>query len=79
MKHTNFPSRYNIDDKVAFIPMYRHCKKLGIKKDESRGMIIAVRFTKTKVFYDILCEYYGIIFDNVDSSNIIEQKKKGKK
>lgn len=48
--------------------MKRHSDKLCIDGDEKRfGRIVSVKFTKSKVFYSILDDYYGIIFDDVDS------------
>lgn len=64
------PSKLQIDDKVSFIPMERHCKEMCIGKEESWGTIISVRFTKAKVWYEILDEYHGKIFDKVDSVNV---------
>lgn len=74
----NFDSKLNIDDLITFTPMFRQAKKMGIKQEEMCGIIIAVRFTKAKVFYDILDDYYGKVFTNVDSSyvNKIEVSKK---
>ena len=66
----NFDSKLNIDDLVTFIPMYKQSKKLGIKQEEIYGTVVAVRFTKAKVFYDVLDDYYGKVFTNVDSSYV---------
>jgi len=67
---TDFPSFYGIDDMVTFIPMFRHQEKYGIVLNYGIGRIVAVRFTKAKVFYDIIGDYHGILFDNVDSNNL---------
>jgi hypothetical protein len=74
----NFDSKLSIDDSVTFIPMFKQAKKMGIKQEEIDGTVVAVRFTKAKVFYDILDDYYGKVFTNVDSSyvNKIEVSKK---
>lgn len=64
-------STHSIDDEVRFVPMYRHQQKMGITAEAMDGKIIAVRFTKAKVFYDILDEYWAAVFDNVDSGNVI--------
>ena len=74
----NFDSKLNIDDLITFTPMFKQAKKMGIKQEEIDGTVVAVRFTKAKVFYDILDDYYGKVFTNVDSSyvNKIEVSKK---
>ena len=74
----NFDSKLSIDDLITFTPMFRQAKKMGIKQEEIDGTVVAVRFTKAKVFYDILDDYYGKVFTNVDSSyvNKIEVSKK---
>jgi hypothetical protein len=66
----DFFSSHAIDDEIEFIPMFFQQQKLGITEDIREGKVVAVRFTKAKVFYDILDEYYGIIFENVDSSKV---------
>jgi len=43
---------------------------MGISQQERFGTIVSVRFTKAKVFYDILDDYYGVIFKKVDFSNV---------
>lgn len=66
----NFESKLSIDDVITFTPMFIQAKKMGIKQEEMEGTIVAVRFTKAKVFYDILDDYYGKVFTNVDSSYV---------
>ena len=66
----NFESKLSIDDLITFTPMFKQAKKMGIKQEEMEGIIVAVRFTKAKVFYDILDDYYGKVFTNVDSSYV---------
>lgn len=73
-EEANFPAQHNIDDMVEFIPMYRHQQAQGISAEIRDGKVVAVRFSKAKVFYDILDDYYGIIFDNVDSSKVFAPK-----
>lgn len=36
------------------------------------GVIVAIRFTKMKVFYDILNEYYGEMHKCVPSDNVFD-------
>jgi hypothetical protein len=43
---------------------------MGVEQEEMCGTIVAVRFTKAKVFYDILDDYYCKVFTNVDSSYV---------
>ena len=66
----NFDSKLSIDDVSTFTPMFKQAKKLGIKQEQMYGTVVAVRFTKAKVFYDILDDYYGRVFTNVDSSYV---------
>jgi hypothetical protein len=68
----NFESKLNIDSNVLFTPMYRHCQEMGIKPGKMYGKVVSVRFTKAKVFYDVLDDYYGKVFSNVDSCNVNE-------
>jgi hypothetical protein len=65
-----FPSLYTHGDQVSFIPMFRQCRELGISGEPARGQIIGVRFTKAKVFYDIVDDYYGVLFRDVDSAYV---------
>lgn len=66
----NFPSQHAIDDMCDFIPMERHCELHGIDKESRFGKIVNVKFTKAKVFYDVLDDYLGVIFDMVDSAYV---------
>jgi len=66
----NFESKVTIDDDVLFTPMYRHCQTMGIEPEEMYGTVVAVKFTKAKVFYDILDDYYCEVFTNVDSTHV---------
>jgi hypothetical protein len=67
-----YTSNLEIGQKILFMPMERHCNKYGIEKAKGYGTITAVKFTKAKVFYDIVDEYWGFLFDSVDSSNVFE-------
>ena len=64
------PSTIQIGEKVKFIPMQTHCDKFKISKEICYGKVVSVKFTESKVFYDILDDYRGIIFDVVDSANV---------
>ncbi len=64
------PSKLQIDDKVSFIPMERHCQAMHIEKEELWGTVVSVKFTKAKVWYDVICDYHGKIFDMVASNNV---------
>ena len=46
-----------------------------IEREERFRRVVKVSFTKAKVFYDILDDYYGDIFKMIDSSLIVPQKK----
>ena len=65
-----FTSTLEIGQLIKFKPMQRHCEKYAIACSDGYGKITAVRFTKAKVFYDIIDDYYGLLFDNVDSCNV---------
>ncbi len=67
---TEFPSALDIGDKVEFRPMYKHQQNHGIADVWGYGVIVAVRFTKAKVFYDVVDDYWGLLFDNVDSIKV---------
>lgn len=69
-----FFSNHSIDDEVEFVPMFRQQNELGISDEVREGKVIAVRFTKPKIFYDILDIYYGIIFKEVDSVKVFAPK-----
>lgn len=69
-EYTEFPSAFDIGQDVVFLPMESHCEEFGISKEYGYGNITAVRFTKAKVFYDIVDDYYGFLFSNVDSSYV---------
>jgi hypothetical protein len=66
----DYPSALEIDQRVSFTPMEKHCNEYKIAKDEGFGTIIAIRFTKAKVFYDVVDDYWGILFRDVDSINV---------
>lgn len=65
-----FESKFEINEEVEFVPMFRHVKEHGISQEGMDGKIVAVRFTEAKVFYDIYSPYWGKIFDNVDSVKV---------
>lgn len=69
-----FSSALEIDQKVLFTPMQRHCEKYAIEGSKGYGVIVSVKFTKAKVFYSIVDDYYGILFDDVDSSYVFPQE-----
>lgn len=65
---TEFFSTYGINQRVIFSPMALHNKMWAVATDnEGYGTIIAIRFTESKVFYDIVDEYFGRLFEGVDS------------
>lgn len=70
----NFDSKLSIEDLVTFTPMFKQATEMGIAQEEMYGTVVAVRFTKAKVFYDILDDYYGKVFTNVDSSYVNQIK-----
>lgn len=66
----DFPSQIAIDDVVTFRPMAKHQEEMCIADEEFLGVVTMVHFSKAKVFYDILSDYHGIIFDKVDSAKV---------
>jgi len=79
----NFSSKFDIDDDVYFLPSAKDLRKECIAAEYRDGTIVKVSFTAAKVFYDILCPYYGKVFTNVDSvrvnasqEDLIEENKK---
>lgn len=70
MRATQLPSNLQIDDEVSFRPMYHQQMDLGIADEWRDGVVVAIRFTKAKVFYDILDTYFGIMFNTVDSIKV---------
>ena len=65
---TEFPSAHSIDDQVEFVPSAKQAEDRNITRDIRLGTVVKVSFSKAKVFYDILDDYYGEIFTNLDSS-----------
>lgn len=65
-----FISPIAIGDRVSFEPMFRHCEMYCIAQSSGFGRVVAIKFTKAKVFYDIVDEYWGYLFDCVASENV---------
>jgi len=64
----NFESRFKIGDEIVFIS-----SKLSAiigTNEPIYGTIVSVKFTKAKVFYDILDDYRGKIYEEIDSINV---------
>lgn len=70
MPHTNYPARHAIDDTVCFIPMAHQLESMALEPESREGRIVAIKFTKAKVFYDILDDYYGKVFEGIDSIRV---------
>ena len=70
----NFKSLYTFGNYIKFDAMERHKDKWGIVGTDLYGMIVGIRFTKAKVFYDVVDDYYGYLFDNIDSSKVEDSK-----
>ena len=62
-----FKSTFGIGDKVSIIPMHQKAKCI---RDINVGTIVAVRFTETKLFYDILSHELAEILDNIDADAV---------
>lgn len=64
------PSKYGINDKVYFLPMVKQIKEYSVAMEPMCGTVISVRFTISKIFYDILDDYYARIFEGVNSTKV---------
>ena len=74
--NNKFESCFAIDEQVGFHPSYKQATELCIDGDEQRyGIVVSIRFTKSKVFYDCLCDYLGVIFTNVPSEKVFPIRK----
>ena len=73
-----FESHFDIGQEVSFIPSSKQSRQLSITRDSGLGRIVAIRFTKAKVFYDVVDDYYGIIFQNLDSGFVEAVVRKAK-
>lgn len=69
-----FSSQFDVDEKVEFVVSARDADKMKIEREWSDGQIVAVRFTKSKVFYDVLSEYYGFVFRDIDSCGVRQKQ-----
>lgn len=67
-----FYSSFSILENIKFLPPARYCNELSIQKEACDGFIIAIRFTLSKVLYDIVDTYYGILFKDVDSAFVFD-------
>lgn len=38
----------------------------------AKGVVVAVRFTKAKVFYDIIDDYYAYVYRDIESDEVKE-------
>ena len=69
-EETQFPSAHNIGDFVTFTPTAKQSDERMIEREPRFGNIVKVSFSKAKVFYDVLDDYFGEIFTDIDSSFI---------
>jgi len=74
-EETQFPAAHNIGDFVTFTPTAKQCEERMIEREPRFGSIARVSFSKAKVFYDILDDYFGEIFTDIDSSFIKPEEK----
>lgn len=72
-----FESAFSVGDKVEFYPMAIHSERLMIKREELYGTIVSVKFTAAKVFYSIISDYWGKLFEDVTSENVRVVEKMG--
>lgn len=72
LEDTTFPSVYDIGDEVVFFPMASHVEEYNICRKPKLGTIKAIRFTEAKVLHDIVDDYYGYMFENVDSAYLFD-------
>lgn len=57
-EHTNFPARYKIDEDVRVVTG---------DHEEFNATVIAVRFTKQKVFYTVYSHYDAVNYEDLPS------------
>lgn len=69
-----FQSQFGIGEEVSFEPSFRHQKEKLIPAGRRFGSIVAVKFTKSKVFYDVLGDTCGTVFDGLDSASVANMK-----
>ena len=74
LEYNELPSSLQIDDNVVFVPMFWQQTEMGIADDKRYGKVVNIKFTKSKVFYDVLDDYYGKIFIEVDSAKVWRPK-----
>lgn len=66
-----FEANGEIGDMVDFYPTYRQATRMGIDvSSQLYGQIVGVRFTKAKVWYDVVCDYYGVVFSKIPSEKV---------
>lgn len=70
-----FKSRFNIGDEVQYTTE-RQVRKMGPEEPEwFDGKISAVKFTEAKVWYDVLDDYDGKIYEGVPSDYVVPSGK----
>lgn len=67
---TELNANFNIEDNVEFYPTHKQSQEMGIAQELISGKVISIKFTKAKVFYNILNDYHGIIFENIPSEKV---------
>lgn len=63
-------TQFAINEEVTFTPMYHQSKAMGLVNEETDGRITAIKFTESKVFYDVYSPFWGRIFENVVSDKV---------
>ena len=59
-----------IGSKVTYQLMERQAIKDRICKFDRSGIVVGIRFTNEKVFFDILDTYYSKVFRDIDSAYV---------
>jgi len=67
-------SALDLQEDVNFYPRFKDADRIGIKAETPlRGKIIAIRFTESKVFYDVVDNYWGELFRDIPSEKVFTE------
>jgi hypothetical protein len=64
IEQANYTSNFAIGDNVTF----SHSEG-----EWTNGLVVGIRFTTAKVFYSIVDDYYGSLYNDIDSNSVREE------
>lgn len=68
---TAFKSNFKIGQQVKYVDSTTIISDKGLLKNGCvSGQVVAVKFTKAKVFYDILSDFYARVERDIPSDNV---------